>query len=888
MSESLGVGFKELSRYLSLDLDRHSEFHPQNNPEKFERLLAILRSIGLRSAVMIRSSWSEGLHVYYPFSKPISSFGVACAVKWTLFDHGILLRDGQIEIFPNAKSYGANGKIVNYKCLRLPLQPGSGSFLLDGMLSPYSDEVADLLSEFNAALAQQDLKLLKPVMDASGERQALSRGFGQRGNRASKWRSHLENRKNTGWTGFSQTNSLIKDMATYGRVFIGLSGKKLIEHTVQSATSAPGYERFCRHQPEIWRRAEDWCKCVEAYYWPYGSDPSRSGTYAEHFNRDYDNDCPRPENNVVEFARSDKRSTQAQDRIKQAIAYLSAQGTLPATATARSHAMIATAKQLTGIGISQTTLHKPKYLSLWHPDHDKPQASSGVIDCPERVSANSEQPEVANTPELATQPETLEPLPIKDCGENYTSCPIYEGLLNACPASAAPQAQADAPVLEQLNGGSGGDATVVENAATDCKINDCNPDKTKVVEISTTFHNVNDDAQPTDAGVSARRSSQPVASQNLGAALTEPAPQIQEQQGECEGGEALAATRVEQGENLQAESGTPSVTTTDPLLKVAFLFLVAALGSFLDKAGHPNPPQTICSATPTSGGLAGEATRTANTPSQRGCQLLSVENVTLASLKQDPFERPKATAPVAFAGEVTTEHAEDASVVPAPAVGAGASTAAVAPDVPSRAPVDFRRIAGIRVKAVPYAEKVVRIQEQLESRKFSRSERERRISIAKMRFLWESGEPTLMREATEWAQANPDALPEALPLDGLAGAGVAAAAQDQHADTADTNNADTNADRESQTPAEEVELEAYYLEAPNPADFECPCEDSQPDRDTYKETDYLDDYLEEIPDPPDSEPAYNHEHCASELELEAYYLDYLQAPNPADFEPPYD
>ena len=534
-SSLIGVGFKELTRYLALDIDRGSGFHPLNHPEKFKQLLTILQSIGLVGAVVTRSSWSEGLHVYFPFSKRISSFGVACAVKWTFFDNGILLGDGQIEIFPNAKSYGANGNIVNYKCHRLPLQPRSDSFLLDGMLSPYSDEVADLLSEFNAAAAQQDLKLLKPVMDASGERQALCRGFGQRGNRAEKWRSHLENRKNTGWTGFSQTNSLIKDMATYGRVFIGLSGKKLIEHTVQSATSAPGYERFCRHQPEIWRRAEDWCKCVEAYYWPYGSDPSRSGTYAEHFNRDYDNDCPRPENNVVEFARSDKRSTQAQDRIKQAIAYLSAQETLPATATARSHAMIATAKQLTGIGISQTTLHKPKYLSLWHPFHYKPQASSGVIDCPERVSANSAEPEVAQTPAGDRLPETSEPLPIKDCCENYTSCPIYEGLVNACPASAAPQAQADAPVLEQLLGGSRGDATVVENAPTDCKINDCNPDETKVVEISTTFHNVNDDAQPTDAGVSASQSDQPVAPQNLGAALSEPAPQIQEQLGECEG-----------------------------------------------------------------------------------------------------------------------------------------------------------------------------------------------------------------------------------------------------------------------------------------------------------------------------------------------------------------
>ena len=52
-------------------------------------------------------------------------------------------------------------------------------------------------------------------------------------------------------------------------------------------------------------------------------------------------------------------------------------------------------------------------------------------------------------------------------------------------------------------------------------------------------------------------------------------------------------------------------------------------GSFMDIAGHPNPPQTICEVTPTSGVLALEATHTAaKPPSQRGCPVMSVENVT--------------------------------------------------------------------------------------------------------------------------------------------------------------------------------------------------------------------------------------------------------------------
>ena len=40
------------------------------------------------------------------------------------------------------------------------------------------------------------------------------------------------------------------------------------------------------------------------------------------------------------------------------------------------------------------------------------------------------------------------------------------------------------------------------------------------------------------------------------------------------------------------------------------------------------------------------------------------------------------------------------------------------------------------------------------------SERALKEQIAKMQFYWQSGEPSLMSEAREWASANPSALPE--------------------------------------------------------------------------------------------------------------------------------
>jgi hypothetical protein len=90
-----------------------------------------------------------------------------------------------------------------------------------------------------------------------------------------------------------------------------------------------------------------------------------------------------------------KRRQQAIERIQQAVAYLVESNNLPDTVTARGHAIIAAAKQLTGSGISQTTLHKPEYLPLWHPDHYKPidavskPAASNRADCAPQTAAST-------------------------------------------------------------------------------------------------------------------------------------------------------------------------------------------------------------------------------------------------------------------------------------------------------------------------------------------------------------------------------------------------------------------------------------------------------------------------------------------------------------------
>lgn len=659
--ELLGVGFKKFTRYFVIDIDRGSKYHPLNDEAKYAEILAILRSIGLNSPVVIRSSWSEGLHIYYPLPKAISSFGVACAVKWTLFDKGILLGDGQLETFPNTKSFGSDGNFVQYKCHRLPLQPESGSFLLDGLLEPYSDSVEDLLDEFNTAAAQQNLKLLTPVIGRSWSRQAVSSGFGSSG-RVETWRRHLERRSSTGWTAFSQTNGLIKDIATYGRVFLRLEGRALIDYTVQTATNAPGYEQFCRHQHEIHRRVSDWSRCVEAYYWPYGSEPCRYGTYALHFHQELANDCPPAENNIVSFNAT--KSAEALERITVAVAHLESSGNLPETATARSSAIIAASKLLTGIGISQTTLHKPKYLGLWHPDHYHLQAEKCVIDCQKpnaAVSSDQEYPILPDPWDETKSPQTLQEQVLPD---NYTPPPLMKGWCMPClpPAKEDLQPNSQESEVNSLNSLNSSDSLPTEpNSPSDKNYK-----------------------SPTSRGAAEKLHKPDLSIDDSG---------------------AVDATDIIAPEQLQEQSTSRQGSDDERDVPYSDCHRLNQLS--LSSRDVPQAPES----------------------SNKGWELRS-------------------SAPLAV---------PVSNLVPV------APVASAAPKIPIAAdPEVTRRLTRIWLAAISHAKKAVDVQSQIEGR-FSRQEREQRETIAKMRYLWSSGEPLLMDEVRAWASSHPDLLPEVKP-----------------------------------------------------------------------------------------------------------------------------
>lgn len=385
-AQLVGVRFANQTRYALIDIDAQSIYHPSQDSTALPTIRAALETIGIYRTLLVRSSWSGGLHLYIPLPEAVPTFALASALRQCLEAQGMAIAPGQLETFPNCKSYALPGTFTEYNAHRLPLQPASGSLLLDADCNPVSSDLQHFFKQWDAAAAAQDMR---EVREAIATAKSNRRGRRHRQSTVvEEWLQDLRTEMEEGWTGYGQTNHLLKTIACYGVVFEGLQGDALTEFVHRTAVQSPGFAQWCRHQHEIHLRAAAWANAAAGYYWKLGSDRQRRGVLH--------GIEPRISINV-------QRAEDAQQRIQAAIAALEEQGTLPLTVTARAKAIVQQA------AVSLKTLYR--YLSLWHPAQPAAElAQTCEIDQPEPDSAISvmEEENTGRSPE-----------PLQD-GEFYT------------------------------------------------------------------------------------------------------------------------------------------------------------------------------------------------------------------------------------------------------------------------------------------------------------------------------------------------------------------------------------------------------------------------------------------------------------------------------------
>lgn len=387
----IGIRFGSQTRYLMIDLDSTSPYHPDHSPADFKKILDSLERLGFGIPVATRSSWSGGLHICYGFPEPLPTYKIALLAKKGLIDTGFQLRSGQLEIFPNPKAYSQN-KISDYKAHALPLQAGRGSILLqietwsteayvepvrlfDGKeYNPHQLKQFNDLMEESAATCNLN-KLNKNLEKAYQQRSKYQERYKNLtlSDKAAEWEDDLVHMISSGFGDFGQTNWLLHKIGVLGFVFLHKEGSELVNYMREQVTGAPGYKEYCRHQHQIEKRCAQWAKCISetGYYCKYRGFPVRQLMNFEKLTRQITKGTNKNPNSPPQQNKHNKeQASLATKKIISAIQQLQKHGEYPFGKAVRMRAIIDKTKELYGIGVSQRTLYRRENLQLWNPDYE--------------------------------------------------------------------------------------------------------------------------------------------------------------------------------------------------------------------------------------------------------------------------------------------------------------------------------------------------------------------------------------------------------------------------------------------------------------------------------------------------------------------------------------
>ncbi|NET55411.1 MAG: hypothetical protein F6K47_04240 [Symploca sp. SIO2E6] len=365
----VGMRFNILTQVLIIDLDRGSLYHPYNDFPEYRRLLGILEDMGLVGVEVVQSSFSEGIHLYIPLPKPVPSWLAAHALYVVLSKAKFRIVKGHLEIFPNRKGYSPD-TIINYNGIRLPLQPGTGSYVLDSLtLAPVHGNLNLFVKHLKHHARRQDMVAFRQVMEGAYEDFGVSSsGFvkGRNGS-AAEWHNDLLVRLSQGWTGDAQTNDLVFEAVKEAYVFQKLDGEELVERTAAYMRSLPGYKQYCGHQHNLEQRVRDWLKSTKNLgYYPYtgeyrprSSSPHYGSTVALTSAAGHEDGRKHNPANAARVKESRSRLAHVERLIRKGIREKSITG-IPQTISGVMDFLSKIAKEELGTGFSRAFLQKYK------------------------------------------------------------------------------------------------------------------------------------------------------------------------------------------------------------------------------------------------------------------------------------------------------------------------------------------------------------------------------------------------------------------------------------------------------------------------------------------------------------------------------------------------
>ena len=333
----VGKRFNGHTSYLMLDIDRDSQYHPSHSAEQFSDLIGTCEDIGLVRPLLIRSSNSNGLHIF-PLGEQLPTWKAAKRLQDHLTQHGFEMATGQLELFPNPKANGSR-----YHGHRLPLQ--HGSCLLSSDLEPFSDQPADFIRAWELAGTANDFELY--------QRSTAPRPIKKE---TQKPGTHINERPPIRWTAPGQSNTILRQLANWGYERLGLATVPELNTWMQATVpTLEGYNQFTSNDTKRDIEQSNWCE-------RWAKSRIRRG------------------GKIILSERADLNEARHQDavkRLKEAVKNAGSQEF--ATLRAAREFLILKSKELFGIGFSIQTLEKLK--PLWrHLKRENQQPAPPTVD----------------------------------------------------------------------------------------------------------------------------------------------------------------------------------------------------------------------------------------------------------------------------------------------------------------------------------------------------------------------------------------------------------------------------------------------------------------------------------------------------------------------------
>ncbi|WP_204137407.1 transposase family protein [Halomicronema sp. CCY15110] len=258
----IGKRFRWLTSYVVLDIDKVSQYHPTHDETALDRLLKTLEDIGLVRSLIVRSSQSEGIHVYFPFEKPVNSLHAAKVLASHLTQSGFQIQNGQLEIFPNVR------QSKNFNGIRLPLQ--AGSYLLNPItLQPETNSARIFVQQWQCAAKGNDVETF--IRAPWRTKQAPSASLKSSASPVKQGNSVPP----FAFTGCGQTNDILGRLTNWGIEKLNLWDEAFLAQWMKGAVQAlPGYVEFASPDSKEDIERGDWCdrwaKCGVDYHKSYG------------------------------------------------------------------------------------------------------------------------------------------------------------------------------------------------------------------------------------------------------------------------------------------------------------------------------------------------------------------------------------------------------------------------------------------------------------------------------------------------------------------------------------------------------------------------------------------------------------------------------------------